>query len=169
MRQIITAAQQGSVNLYGGTYEKYDAATATNTVGIGWGGGTVAIYGATVKAGTAGSAVLIDSSLGTANAALNLYGGTIDGTGATARVIDVKEVADGKANTLSINIYAGTIKNGGAGNVYVRKNTTLNMYGGTISGGVATTNGGNIYATNAAASDVKIKAVMNMYGGYDRR
>lgn len=189
----VLMANKGSVNLYGGTYEKQTpSAAGTNTVGIGWGGGTVAVYsGATVKAGTAGSAVLIDSSLGVANAALNLYGGTIDGTGATARVIDVKEVADDKTNTLSINIYGGTIKNGGAGNVYVRKNTTLNMYGGTISsgtasyggniyisgggtfnlydgtvtGGVATSNGGNIYATNAAASDVKIKAVMNMYGG----
>jgi len=186
-------ANKGSINLYGGTYEKQTPdAAGTNTVGIGWGGGTVAVYsGATVKAGTAGSAVLIDSSLGVANAALNLYGGTVDGTGATARVISVKEVADDKTRTLSINIYGGTIQNGGAGNVYVRKNTTLNMYGGTISGGtasyggniyvsgggtfnlhdgtvtggVATSNGGNIYVTNSTDSNAKVAGIMNMYGG----
>ena len=38
-------ANVGSINLYGGTYEKQTpAAAGTNTVGIGWGGGTVAVY-----------------------------------------------------------------------------------------------------------------------------
>ena len=189
----VAMANVGSIHLYGGTYEKQTPdATGTNTIGIGWGGGTVAVYsGATVKAGAAGSAVLIDSSLGVASAALNLYGGTIDGTGAAARVISAKEVADDKTNTLSINIYGGTIQNGSAGNVYVRKNATLNMYGGTISGGsasyggniyvgggatfnlhdgtvtggVATSNGGNIYVTNSTDTDATAAGIMNIYGG----
>ena len=147
----------GSINLYGGTYEKYAPASEENTVGFGWGGGTVAVYsGAAVKSGTAGSAVYMDNTMGSASATLNIYGGTIDGSATTARTVVTEAVADGRENYLTINLYGGTIQNGQGGNVILEANTALNMYGGTISGGNAT-NGGNVY--------VNTGAVFNLHGG----
>ena len=141
----VVMANKGSVNLYGGTYEKYDTSAATNTAGIGWGGGTIAVYdGATVKAGTSGSAVYIDSSLGVANATLNVYGGMI--VGGNASTVNTKVVADDVERKLTINMYAGIIKNGNGtngGNFNIQKNVTFNMSGGEVTGGTAT-NGGNV-------------------------
>lgn len=152
---------KGSVNLYGGTYEKYDTAAATNTVGIGWGGGTIAVYGATINAGTASSAVHVDSTLGAASAVLNIYGGTIDGSASTdAPAVNTEAVADDATNKVTINMYGGTIKGGTrsyGGSVPLQKNVTMNMHGGTIQDGEATTSGGNVMVYTSAA--------FNMYDG----
>lgn len=152
----------GTINLYGGTYEKYAAAAATNTVGIGWGGGTVAVYsGAAVKASTAGSAVYMDSTMGAANATLNIYGGTVDGSASTdAPAVNTKAVDDSNTKVMTINLYDGVIKGGTGsygGSVPLQEHVIMNMYGGTVQGGTATTSGGNIYVATGA--------VFKMYDG----
>lgn len=146
----VVMGNKGSVNLYGGTYEKYDTAAATNTVGIGWGGGTVAVYGATITGGTAGRAVYIDGTNGVTSAVLNIYGGTIHNGGNSNVYVE---------KNATLNMYGGIITGGKAasgGNIYV-DGGVFNLHDGIVTAGVATSNGGNVYVTNSGA--------MNMYGG----
>ena len=150
----------GSVHLYGGTYEKYDPASETNTMGHGWGGGIIALYsGATVKSGTAGCAVFLDSRMGDTNVTLNIYGGTIDATDGTTAAVVLEAAADDATRELTVNMTGGVIKNGSGttgGNVIIQKNTTFNLSGGEIKDGTAT-NGGNIYVAEGGT--------FNMTGG----
>ena len=62
----------------------------------------------------------------------------------------------------TFNMYGGTVTGGIAsvnqgGNIAVFEKGVFNMYGGTVSGGQAATDGGNVYVTSTAK--------MNMYGG----
>jgi len=186
----------GAINLYGGTYSKYDPTSLSNTIGVGYNGGILSVYsGATVKSGSGGSAVYMRSEMDYVNATFNLYGGTIDATDGTEVAIDTEAVADDHAKKLTVNMYAGTVKNGSdsyGGNLILRNNVTFNMYGGTIeggkaatsggniaiyggavmnmsggtvTGGTAGTNGGNIYLTNYVTDTEKSLAVLNMSGG----
>lgn len=158
---ISCGGSYGAINLYGGTYSKYDPASLANTVGVGYNGGILSVYsGATVKSGTGGSAVYMRSNMAYVHATFNLYGGTIDATGSSEVAIDTEAVADDHAKKLTVNMYAGTVKNGTAGyggNMILRNHVTFNMYGGEISGGKATTSGGNIAIYGGA--------VVNMSGG----
>ena len=152
---------KGSVNLYGGTYEKYDPAAATNTIGHGYAGGTISVYsGATVKSGTAGSAAYVDSRTGEKiNATLNIYGGTIDATGSAAVAVVAEASSTSTEGKVTINMTGGVIKNGTGttgGNVFIGKDATFNLSGGEITGGTAT-NGGNIYVAEGG--------IFNMTGG----
>lgn len=156
----------GSVNLYGGTYSKNDPTTTANTLAITWGGSLSVYSGATVKSGTAGSAVYLKNALGDSETVFNLFGGTIDATGSTEPAVELAaaikpNAAEGKLLfTPVFNMYGGTIKNGTAaygGNVIVQPNSIFNMYGGTIEKGNATKSGGNIYLGGGAT--------MNLYGG----
>ena len=186
----------GAIHLYGGTYSKYDPASLSNTLAIGYNGGILSVYsGATVKSGSSGSAVYIRGKMEYVNATFNLYGGIIDATDGTEVAIDTEAVADDHTKKVTVNMYAGTVKNGTdsyGGNLILRNHVTFNMYGGTIEGGTATTsggniaiyggavmnmsggtitggtagsNGGNIYLTNYITDTVKSKAVLNMSGG----
>lgn len=158
---ISCGGSYGAINLYGGTYSKYDPTSLSNTIGVGYNGGILSVYsGATVKSGSGGSAVYMRSAMAYVHATFNLYGGTIDATGGTEVAIDAEAVADDHAKKLTINMYAGTVKNGSdgyGGNLILRNHVTFNMSGGTIEGGKAATSGGNIAIYGGA--------VMNMSGG----
>ena len=157
---INTGGTKGNISLYGGTYSKLDTADTENVIAIRNNGGTVNLYsGAKIIAGTGGSAVYMWGGMAYVNATFNMYGGTIDASASNEAAIDMAEVADGKINVSSVNLYGGTITGGAGstgGSITVRKNAILNLYGGTVQNGKATS-GGNVYL--AAGS------VCNMYGG----
>ena len=193
---ISCGGSYGAINLYGGTYSKYDSTSDSNVTLIGYNGGMLNIYsGATVISGTGGSAVYMRSNMAYVKATFSLYGGTIDATDGTEPAIDTEAVAEDQTLKMTVNMYAGTVKNGSAdygGNVMIRNKVTFNMYGGTIeggsvsgsggniaiygggtmnmsggtvTGGTANTNGGNIYLTNYVTDTDKALAVLNMSGG----
>ncbi len=193
---ISCGGSYGAVHLYGGTYSKYDPTSESNTLAVGANGGMLNVYtGATVNSGSNGSAVYMRGEMAYVNATFNLYGGTIDATGSTEVAIDTEAVADDHAKKLTVNMYAGTVKNGSdsyGGNLILRNHVTFNMYGGTleggnaatsggniaiyggavmnmsggtVTGGTAGTNGGNIYLTNYVTDTEKSLAVLNMSGG----
>ena len=61
---ISCGGSYGAINLYGGTYSKYDPASLANTIGVGYNGGILSVYsGATVKSGSGGSAVYMRSAM----------------------------------------------------------------------------------------------------------
>ena len=145
--------------------------------------GTVTISGGTISGGTAGT--------------MNADGGTtISGSGGNIRlnstmnnctltISGTAEIKDGKAKnggnisinrvgvgkSAAVNVQGGTITGGTAtsngGSIYVGPQTQLNVSGGTISGGSAV-EGGNIYV--AKEQDSKDKTLyyygrLNMSGG----
>ncbi len=93
--------------------------------------------------------------------------------GTTGKILSIMENTDANGsiayiysgNGGNMSIYAGTLELQGkvkaAGLIYVGNNTTdtsvLNIYGGTLTGGTATNNGGAVYISNACT--------VNMYGG----
>jgi len=158
--QINTGGAKGNISLYGGTYGKVNPATTANVIAIRNNGGIINMYsGARVEAGTAGSALYMWGGMAHVNATFNMYGGTIDASACQEAAIDMSEVADGKINVSSVNLYGGTITGGTnstGGSITVRKNTALNIYGGTIQNGKGTT-GGNVYIATGG--------VCHMYGG----
>jgi len=149
----------GQINLYSGTYSKYNSANTSNVLCVGYNGGVINLYAdALVQGGTGGSAVYMRYNTAYTNAIFNMYGGTIDATNSTEVAVDMEAVTNGKRD-MTFNMYAGTIKNGNGtngGNVIVRDGDVFNLYGGQIENGTAT-NGGNIY--------VDTGATFNMYGG----
>lgn len=82
---------------------------------------------------------------------INLYSGTLEHT-ATESTVNGGIIRLGFTNSTStavFNMYGGTITGGVAakgGNIYTGESTniTVNLYAGTITGGTATTSGGNI-------------------------
>ena len=82
---------------------------------------------------------------------INLYSGTLEHT-ATESTVNGGIIRLGFTNstsTAAFNMYGGTLTGGVAakgGNIYAGESTkiTVNLYGGTITGGTATTYGGNI-------------------------
>ncbi len=124
------------------------------------GGGVIK---ATKPQNAKGSVMLISSNT-SAVGTVNLYSGTVDGqtvnTGLICRSAEVKGGV--------LNLYGGTLKNGLSdgsissdthpgygGNVLVYNNGSqigsFTMYGGTVTGGTATREGGNVYADKNAA------------------
>ena len=90
-----------------------------------------------------------------------LYGGTLTATDKANGAAGILMVGNSGTNACYFNMYGGKItggqatKEGGA----IHLNTTgsvMNMYGGEISGNSSATNGGGIYAS---------KGTFNMYGG----
>lgn len=156
--EISAGGTKGNISLYGGTYRKMVSDDTENVISIRNNGGIINMYaGATLYSGTKGSAVYIQSDMDYANATFNMYGGTIHAENSTERTIDPEAVADNRTSVLSINIYDGEILGGtSAGNVIVRKNVVMNLYGGTIRDG-STSTGGNIY--------ISAGGTMNMHGG----
>ena len=156
--EISAGGTKGNISLYGGNYRKMVSDDTENVISIRNNGGIINMYaGATLYTGTKGRAVYIQSDMDYANATFNMYGGTIHAENSTERTIDAEAVADNRTSVLSINIYDGEILGGpSSGNVMVRKNVVLNMYGGTIKDGCTST-GGNIYISTGGT--------MNMYGG----
>jgi len=159
---VQSANDSASMNLYGGTYEKYDPTTTANVLCVRGNGGRIRMYdGAIVNVGTAGSAVYIKNGLVFTNGVFEMYGGTIDNSTSSENAVDIEAVADNRYVGSFFYMYGGTIKcakiaGATARGVVVRKNVTFNMYGGTIQDGTAT-DGGNVY--------VVAGGTFNMYGG----
>ena len=103
------------------------------------------------------------------DATLNLYGGIYDATGTTINQGGIAVVGNDSAGTM--NIFGGQLKGGAVvagkktdgtavaargGAIYIIAKSTVNMYGGTISGSSSAANGGSIYIANGT---------VNMKGG----
>ncbi len=104
------------VNLYSGVLDGSTAKTVASK-----NGGSVAMSGGT----------------------FNMYGGELTGGNATGNGGNIS-VSDTDA---VFNLYNGTVSDGNAvngGNIYVVANATVNLLGGKVTGGDATTAGGNI-------------------------
>ncbi len=170
----IHAAGSGIINLYGGTYKSTGANTKATvhttggTVNIYSGAtidsntgtnvlmekGTVNLYGGTVKNGTGyqsgsnrlGGNVYLKSS----GSVFNIVAGTI--TGGTATYGGNIRGEAGTTITMDGGLIGGTPEEGkvignatgGGGNVNI--NGTFTMNAGTVSGGVTTGQGGNIWS-----------------------
>ena len=135
---------------------------------LGIAGGTVNFYGGTLKLAEEHvdllrGGVLYVGTNSSANAVgqFNMYGGTITGGEVLGRGGNIS-VSGG-----ILNIYDGVIENGnvvggysgehgGGGNILTMSNATVNMYGGTVTGGTCYASGGNVYAGTG---------VFNLYGG----
>ena len=82
---------------------------------------------------------------------INLYSGTLEHTGTESTVNGgiIRLGFTNSTSTATFNMYGGTITGGIAakgGNIYAGESTkiTVNLYAGIITGGTATTSGGNI-------------------------
>ncbi len=91
---------------------------------------------------------------------LNLFGGTYAANNPSSGGVVINTRSSTAAYTTQTNIYDGTIISGHANQtkssiLMQTGKHTINMYGGTISGGKAVDNGGSVYVNGA----------FNMYGG----
>ena len=95
-----------------------------------------------------------------AGSTLNLFGGTITGNKSTD-----KKIGQGGAIYLqagspvggTLNMYGGKITGNEAtwgGAIYAKKNSKINIYGGTISENTASTYGGAVYACEGITTDI---------------
>lgn len=137
-------------NMYGGTMygNTVDGGSANDKTGNGgavclWNGGNMNMYGGTIIGGKAhsGAAVYIGSSSST----FTMYGGTITGGNAVKRTNAEGVTTPGRGGNIysfgSVNIHGGTISGGSAtegqgGNIFTSGPITIT--GGTITGGSAT-------------------------------
>ena len=160
----------GVVALYGGTYSKVDSASSSNVMATRTNGGIIELYdGATIQAGTAGSAVYLNSEMGYVSSVFRMYGGTLDASATSELAVDMEADTVKKANKIAFYMSGGVLKGGAAGCVTIRDAAAVYMSGGTIenghitieangkmeiSGGTLTggsaTNGGNIYIAPGA-------------------
>jgi len=163
--QINPGMAYGAVVLYGGTYSKVNPATTANVAAARGNGGVIELHdGATIQAGTAGSAVYLNGEMSYVSAIFRMYGGTLDASATSELAVDMEEDAVKKANKVEFHMAGGTLISGAAGTVTVRDTTAVYMTGGTIQNGHITieangkmelsggtmdggsaTNGGNIY------------------------
>lgn len=108
---------------------------------------------------------------------INIFGGNFqsveteptDGDSAgLIRLGNTGSVAAGEEYHGVLNLYDGNLMNGSAksgGNLYVSYGCTFNMYGGSITGGYASGNGGNIYLASSAS--MHIEGDVNISGAAD--
>lgn len=90
------------------------------------------------------------------DATFNLYSGTLTAEESTVPLSTGGALI--RATKGTVNIYGGTVTGGFAtagGNFYMNTDSTLNVYGGVISNGKATGEGGNIYATDGATINIE--------------
>ncbi|MBE6981921.1 MAG: hypothetical protein E7437_06345 [Ruminococcaceae bacterium] len=116
----------------------------------------------TTKPQNAKGTVMLISSTTTSVGTVNLYAGTVDGSANDGLFCRTAEVKGGV-----FNLYGGTLQKGMSdgsvatdthpgfgGNVLVYNNEqkvgTFTMYGGTVTGGTVTGDGGNVYAEKSA-------------------
>ncbi|MBR5570716.1 MAG: hypothetical protein IKW10_07490 [Oscillospiraceae bacterium] len=127
----------------GGLFFIYEGSRKVNFYGGNFDASETAIY-------RGGIAHIGNNS--SSNATVNVYAGNFKGANVVAK-------ADGTATARgglfivttgsTLNMYGGTMTGGSTGEngggIYINSGTTFNMYGGTISGGSSTTDGGIIY------------------------
>ena len=174
----------GTINIYGGTYEK-TADSAGAVVNVRTNGGTINMYAGTINASEASNSawattIALIGTKNTKNAVFNLYGGDIKcGTMTALSGNYLGNICVGWRGTTDdlgaeFNMYGGTVSGGRhtqddgagvAGNIAVSCGNTLNVYGGTIYGGKtyhkttgAATKCGNIGVRTSAA-------IVNISGG----
>ena len=168
-----------SANIYGGTYED---ATAEGMFFFDYSNKIYNLYGGTYKAvknfviapSNGGATIMniegaeISVSGGPAfnlnrHCTVNMNSGTVTYTGETA-VEEIGGLVQINRKEVSFTINGGTISGGKAltngGNVYLAPNATLTMNGGQILGGTAGTRGGNIYADYGAVINMTGDAVI---------
>jgi len=149
----------GIFNMFGGTLQgtkKISSDGGLGVIGLNANGGAVMnMYGGTITGGSTskngGNIHLYHDST------LNIYGGTI----CMGNAESGGNICMGNAKAV-VNLRGGTIRdgasNGAGGNIRISSGT-LNIHGGTVSGGTTTNgNGGSIFLTGA-------NSAMNMYGG----
>jgi len=164
-------------NIYGGTWTKLAADTASSIVKIGTNGGTINWYDGAV----------IDAT-GTEATASNTTGGAVGLNGCLkTTTTETTDETTGETTTETtttyykavFNMYGGEIKGGTAlsgGNVQVGTYSTtnfdcavFNMYGGTVSGGTAVDklkDDGTVGTSGAGGNfSVHYGATLNVYGG----
>lgn len=154
----------------GGTVTSGGIVNGTSGGVLGIAGGTVNLYSGTLRLAEEHNVIYRagvvyigkGSDENKTPGTLNMYGGVIEGGEVLSRGGNV-DVSGGV-----FNLYDGIVRDGFVGegyedditcyggNIAVRGNGTFNMYGGTVSGGEAYKNGGNIYAGTG---------VTNIYGG----
>ena len=143
-----------TLNMYGGVIS--DGTTESTHSDTSHGGNiyvsasTLNVYGGTISGGTS---QLLAGNIYMSSGTLNISGGTI--TGGSAPNGGNIAIASGKTATVSGGVISdGTATTGNGGNFYT-DGGTLNVTGGTFTGGTAT-RGGSIYITGGK---------MNMSGG----
>ncbi len=196
---VLSLTNDGDLTVYGGTF----TSTSTGDVLSLTNGGDLTVYGGTFTASGNGEAISYEGS-----SEINIYGGDFSSTSGHC----VTEV-DNKSSGSVLNIYGGTLtskleyvtsgqtndyakgkdvivtydKNGSKASV---PNSTINIYGGVLTGGRSVINmhsndatdlknavvnvyGGELNAKNHAvftynigAADKKNNADVNIYGGY---
>ena len=184
---VIGLSAAGKINIYGGTFKNSGAGEVLYMAASG----TVNMYGGEFQGGTGHVVdnVTKGGNVYTDYGTFNMYGGKIYGGNATEGGniwTDVRpyfyagEISNGVATGKGGNIYAqgvsvdlngGTISGGQAengGNVYHGGTAgSLNVKGATISNGVATGNGGNIYyeKSDSATSGILAASSGTVSGG----
>ena len=143
--QINTSSPSGAVVLYGGTYSKVNPDTTANVIAPRGNGGIIELHdGATIQAGTAGSAVYLNGEMTYVSSIFRMYGGVLDASATSELAVDMEADANKRTNKVEFHMAGGVLTAGGAGCVTVRDTTAVYMSGGIIQGGKAS-KGGNIY------------------------
>ena len=143
--QINTSSKTGAVVLHGGTYSKVDPASSANVIAPRGNGGIIELHdGATIQAGTAGSAVYLNGEVLYVSSIFRMYGGVLDASATSAPAVGMEENAIKKVNEVSFYMYGGVLTAGSAGCATIPDTAGVYMSGGTVQNGKAT-NGGNFY------------------------
>ena len=152
--QINPGMDYGAVVLYGGTYSKVNPGTTANVAAARGNGGKIELHdGATILAGTAGSAVYLNGEMAYVSASFKMFGGTLDASATSELAVDMEKDAVKKANKVEFHMAGGTLISGQAGVVTVRDTTAVYMTGGTIQNGHITIEAnGKIYYCRLLAS-----------------
>lgn len=160
----------GNVFVYGGTFLmnggtiENGGATSSWTAGNVYitEGGTFTLHDGTIKDGhrlAADNTTKVTTAAGgnvyIYRGTFNLKGGTVSNSNTAAQGANFHLNGGSAANKAVLNISGGTVSGGKAssgGNIYLAgttNNAVLNMTGGAVSGGTATVAGDNIYAKGA--------------------
>ena len=127
----------------GGLFFIYEGSRKVNFYGGNFDASETAIY--------RGGIAHIGNASGS-NATVNVYAGNFKGANVVAKADGTKTARGGLfiiTTGSTLNMYGGFMTGGSTGEagggIYVNSGTTFNMYGGSISGGSATGDGGVIY------------------------
>lgn len=158
---LLKVAKGATLNLYGGT-------VTGGRVGEGCGGGNVRVEGTFNMYGgkiTGGQAPWHGGNFSVSGGTVNIHGGIVEAGQSTGDGRGGNFYLTGASSAL--NIYGGTIRGGisagTGGNVYVNSGASATMYGGTVENGVADSEKGfNFYVSSM--KDGKYSSFI-MYGG----
>ena len=155
---VLYVLKGGTFNLYGGTLDGSAITTRNAMSGTACVKGTLNVYGGAISGGNAtnGGNVYLDGGT------LNMTGGTITGGQAvnggniyTKNAATVTIGCDTAKNTVAtVTKGHATTTSGLGGNLCVNGGSTVNLYGGKITGGISDARGGNI--SNGGANTYNI-------------